>query len=107
MFTIIFDDDAASNAMNPNLFPSGSQQNCRYSDSRRKKVLEEISVAGTGRSGVSSCRLLSLLEVPTVQVERYRAEVFCEKPTRITINKESEFGPLGKHFRELLKGYPQ
>ncbi len=40
--------------------------------------------------------LIYWLEVSAVQVERYRAEVFGKKPARITVNKESEFGPLGK-----------
>jgi hypothetical protein len=50
---------------------------------------------------------VQLLEVPAVQVERQRAEVFREKRTRVTINEESEFGPLGEHLGEPLKGYLQ
>jgi hypothetical protein len=42
--------------------------------------------------------LLCLLEVPTVQVEGHRAEVFREKGTRVTINDESESGPLGEYL---------
>ncbi len=44
------------------------------------------------------CHMDCLLEVPAVQIERQRAEVFREKCTRITINEESEFGPLGKYL---------
>ena len=51
-------------------------------------------------------RLLCWLEVPAVHVERHGAEVFRKKCTRITIDKESEFRPLGEELRKPLKGYP-
>ncbi len=77
---------------------AGNTIGLSYSDDRYRwdKVAEEASVTGSGWSGDSSYRLLAPLKVPTVQVEGYRAEVFREKPTRIAINKESKFGPLGK-----------
>ncbi len=63
-----------------------------------KKVAEETSATKTGQSGVSSCLLICWLEVPAVQVKCHHAEVFREKRTCITINEESESGPLGKYL---------
>jgi hypothetical protein len=43
-------------------------------------------------------RLIDLLKVPAVHVERDCAEVFREKRTRVAIDEESEFGPFGKYL---------
>jgi len=48
-----------------------------------------------------------MLEVPAFEVKCHRTEVFREKRTPITINEESEFGPLGEYLGEPLKGYLQ
>ena len=68
-------------------------------------MTEESSTVGTGRSELSCAGMIYLLEVPAVQVERHRTEMFREKRTRVSINDEGESGPLGEHlFENRSKG---
>ncbi len=63
-----------------------------------KKVTEESSTVGMGLSEFPRGGMICLLEVPAVQVERHRPEVFRKKCTPVAINEESEFGPLGENL---------